>query len=75
MIVKVGEEPRSEKSISATICQVNAKNLRVGQKYILQHGVNRVLAKIDLIEAKVHADFSGAEESDQLKLNDIGKSS
>ena len=73
MIVKVGEEPRSEKSISATICQVNAKNLRVGQKYILQHGVNRVLAKIDLIEAKVHADFSGAEESDQLKLNDIGK--
>ncbi len=73
MIVKKGEEPRSEKILSATICQVNSKPLRVGQKYILQHGVNRVLAKVDQIEAKVHADFSGEEESEQLKLNDIGR--
>ena len=73
MIVKVGEEPTSEKSISATLCQVNSKNLRVGQKYILQHGVNRVLAKVEQIEAKIHADFSGTEETEQLKLNDIGK--
>ncbi|GMQ25962.1 GTP-binding protein [Algoriphagus sp. oki45] len=73
MIVKVGEEPSSEKSISATLCQVNSKNLRVGQKYILQHGVNRVLAKVEQIKAKIHADFSGTEETEQLKLNDIGK--
>ena len=73
MIVKVGEEPSSEKSISATLCQVNSKNLRVGQKYILQHGVNRVLAKVEQIEAKIHADFSGREQTEQLKLNDIGK--
>lgn len=73
MIVKIGEEPSSEKLISATLCQVNSKNLRVGQKYILQHGVNRVLAKVEQIEAKIHADFSGTEETDQLKLNDIGK--
>ncbi|GMQ28810.1 sulfate adenylyltransferase subunit 1 [Algoriphagus confluentis] len=73
MMVKVGEEPASEKSISATLCQVNSKNLRVGQKYILQHGVNRVLAKVEQIESKIHADFSGTEECDHLKLNDIGK--
>ena len=73
MIVKVGEEPSSEKSISATLCQVNSKNLRVGQKYILQHGVNRVLAKVEQIESKIHADFSGTVETEQLKLNDIGK--
>ncbi|MDX5320446.1 MAG: GTP-binding protein [Bacteroidota bacterium] len=73
MIVKVGEEPKSEKILAATLCQVNSKVLQVGQKYILQHGVNRVLAKVDRIEAKVHADFSGEEDTTQLKLNDIGK--
>lgn len=73
MIVKVGEEPKSEKVISATICQVNSKELQVGQKYILQHGVNRVLAKVDQIEAKIFADFSGEEKTEKLNLNDIGK--
>ncbi|SHO61614.1 sulfate adenylyltransferase subunit 1 [Algoriphagus zhangzhouensis] len=73
MIVKVGEEPISEKSLTATLCQVNSKALKVGQKYILQHGVNRVLAKVDRIEEKIHADFSGKEEAEQLKLNDIGR--
>ncbi len=73
MIVKTGAEPRSEKSISATICQVNNKALRVGGKYILQHGVNRVLAKIDQIESRIHTDFSGSELTEQLTLNDIGR--
>ncbi|SIN98114.1 sulfate adenylyltransferase subunit 1 [Algoriphagus halophilus] len=73
MLVKSDAVPRSEKQISATICQVNSKGLRVGAKYILQHGVNRVLAKVDQIESKIHTDFSGSEEADQLKLNDIGK--
>jgi sulfate adenylyltransferase subunit 1 len=73
MLVKVGEEPKSEKVLSATICQVNSKSLSVGQKYILQHGINRVLAKVEQIEAKIHADFSGVEDTEQLKLNDIGR--
>lgn len=73
MIVKSGEAPSSEKTISATVCQVNSKALKVGGKYILQHGINRVLAKVDQIEARIHTDFSGTEEAEQLKLNDIGK--
>ena len=73
MIVRSGEEPKSEKNISATICQVNSKALKVGGKYILQHGVNRVLAKVDQIESRIHTDFSGGEEAEQLKLNDIGR--
>lgn len=73
MIVKVGEKPKSDKSLTATLCQVNSKALKVGQKYILQHGVNRVLAKVDRIEEKIHADFSGTEQTEQLKLNDIGR--
>ncbi len=73
MIVKSGQLPQSEKSISATICQVNNKALKVGGKYILQHGINRVLAKVDQIESRIHTDFTGTEAADQLKLNDIGR--
>ncbi|WP_075350183.1 sulfate adenylyltransferase subunit 1 [Algoriphagus marinus] len=73
MLVKSGTAPRSEKLLSATVCQVNSKALKVGDKYILQHGVNRVLARVDQIESRVHTDFSGAEVVEQLKLNDIGK--
>lgn len=73
MLVKSNELPYSEKSISATVCQVNNKPLRIGQKYTLQHGVNRVLAKVEAISSKVHTDFSGEESTDQLGLNDIGK--
>ncbi|AWW30557.1 sulfate adenylyltransferase [Echinicola strongylocentroti] len=73
MLVKSDELPKSEKQLSATICQVNSKPLRLGTKYILQHGVNQVLAKVDSIEGLVHTDFSGTEETEQLKLNDIGK--
>jgi sulfate adenylyltransferase subunit 1 len=73
MLVKREDEPRSDKQLSAIICQVNNKALKVGNKYILQHGVNRVLAKVDQIESRIHTDFSGVEEVQQLKLNDIGK--
>ncbi|AGA77253.1 sulfate adenylyltransferase subunit 1 [Echinicola vietnamensis] len=73
MLVKSNELPKSEKQLSATICQVNSKPLRTGAKYILQHGVNQVLAKVDSIEGLVHTDFSGSEGTDELKLNDIGK--
>jgi len=73
MLVKSSELPKSEKQLSATICQVNSKPLRLGAKYILQHGVNQVLAKVDSIEGLVHTDFTGEEGTDQLKLNDIGK--
>lgn len=73
MIVKSSELPSSEKNITATICQVNHKPLRIGDKFTLQHGVNRVLAKVEAIQSKIHTDFSGEETAEDLKLNDIGK--
>lgn len=73
MIVKASELPSSEKSITATVCQVNHKPLKIGQKYTLQHGVNRVLAKVESIQSKIQTDFSGEESTEALKLNDIGK--
>jgi sulfate adenylyltransferase subunit 1 len=73
MLVKSSELPKSEKQIAATVCQVNSRPLKVGDKFTLQHGVNRVLAKVDSIESIIHTDFSGEEPAQQLKLNDIGR--
>lgn len=73
MLVKSDEVPISEKSIMATICQVNTKPLKVGDKFTLQHGINRVLAKVESISSLIHTDFSGDTNAEQLNLNDIGK--
>lgn len=73
MLVKSGEVPLSEKSVTATICQVNTRPLKVGDKFTLQHGINRVMAKVESINSLIHTDFSGEENTQQLKLNDIGK--
>ncbi len=73
MLVKSGEIPHSEKEITSTLCQVNNRPIKVGDRFTLQHGVNRVIAKVDRIEGLIHTDFSGVENVSQLKLNDIGK--
>jgi sulfate adenylyltransferase subunit 1 len=73
MLVKSSELPKSEKQITATLCQVNQKDLRIGSKYILQHGIHRVIAKVEQIQFKIQTDFSGVEQVEFLKLNDIAK--
>jgi sulfate adenylyltransferase subunit 1 len=73
MIVKTSALPQLLKSLTATLCQVNSRPLRVGDKCCLQHGVHRVLAKIESIEARIYTDFSGEEPTDTLLLNDIGR--
>lgn len=73
MLVRSSELPKSEKQITATVCQVNQKELKVGSKYILQHGINSVFAKVEQIHSKIKTDFSGLEQVDQLQLNDIAK--
>ncbi|WP_143959605.1 sulfate adenylyltransferase subunit 1 [Litoribacter populi] len=73
MLVKSTELPRSEKELSAILCQVNQTPLQVGSKLILQHGVNSVLAKVQSIEHLIQTDFSGEIPAERLQLNDIGK--
>ncbi len=72
MIVKTGEEPSAEKQLKARICWMDSKNLVGGTKYLLQHGVNRVQAKIETIDNALASDFSGEEAADSLSLNQIG---
>lgn len=72
MIVKANELPRIEKSFTAKVCWMCSKSLSVGSKYVLQHGVNKVLAKVSEIHHKIETDFSGVDtQISSLQINDI----
>ncbi|MDP3313286.1 sulfate adenylyltransferase subunit 1 [Lutibacter sp.] len=72
MIVKVNELPKIQKQFTATVSWMDAKDLVTGSKYVLQHGVNKVLAKVSAINNKIETDFSGIETNvSSLKMNDI----
>ncbi|WP_299398088.1 GTP-binding protein [uncultured Gelidibacter sp.] len=72
MLVKVDDLPTIDKQFTATISWMDSQNLVTGNKYVLQHGVNKVLAKVDVIHHKIHPDYSGIEEHiSALGMNDI----
>jgi sulfate adenylyltransferase subunit 1 len=72
MIVKPTEMPTIDKRFTATITWMDAQSLNTGSKYILQHGINKVLAKVSNINNKIETDFSGVESNvSALNMNDI----
>ncbi|WP_457610534.1 sulfate adenylyltransferase subunit 1 [Lutibacter sp.] len=72
MIVKVNELPKIEKQFTATVSWMCSKELTAGTKYILQHGVHKVLAKVSAINNKIETDFSGVKNNvNSLTMNDI----
>ncbi len=72
MIVKENDLPTIDKQFTATICWMDSKALRAGEKYVLQHGVNKVLAKVDIVNHKINTDYSGVNtEANSLGMNDI----
>lgn len=74
MLVKSEDLPTVDKQLTATISWMDSDNFTPGGKYVVQHGVNKVLAKVDAIEHKIHPDYSGIEENvTSLQMNDIAK--
>jgi sulfate adenylyltransferase subunit 1 len=74
MLVKKDEEPKMDKSVNATVCWMDNKQLRPGTKYFVQHNSNRVLSKISAVKNIISTDFSGDKTSDgKLELNEIGE--
>ena len=72
MIVKEGDLPTIEKQFTANVCWMDSQQLTVGTKYVVQHGINKVLAKVDRINHKINPDYSGIEEDvTGLNINDI----
>ncbi|MDG1285421.1 MAG: sulfate adenylyltransferase subunit 1 [Flavobacteriaceae bacterium] len=72
MITKPDNPPVVDKQFTAKIAWMDQETLNVGNKYVIQHGVNKVLAKVDRIHHTIKTDFSGVtEDVEQLDLNDI----
>ncbi|WP_396602157.1 sulfate adenylyltransferase subunit 1 [Algibacter sp. R77976] len=72
MIVKENDLPTIDKQFTANVCWMDADQLTPGGKYIVQHGVNKVLAKVDRINHKINPDYSGFEKDvTGLNINDI----
>ncbi|WP_394990876.1 sulfate adenylyltransferase subunit 1 [Emticicia sp.] len=76
MLVKVGETPSALKEIEAKICWLDSTILSVGKSYLLQHGINRVKAKITkintLIDIKDMTLNNTPPADGGIKLNEIG---
>jgi sulfate adenylyltransferase subunit 1 len=72
MLVKKNELPNVDKQLNTVICWMDSKTLSSGSKYILQHGVNKVLAKVKGVNHKINPDGTGTQiKIDEMKLNDI----
>lgn len=72
MIVKKDDLPKIEREFNAVICWMDSNQLRSRNKYILQHGVNKVLAIVNSINNKINTDFSGVDDaSEGINMNDI----
>ncbi|AXP81207.1 Bifunctional enzyme CysN/CysC [Mariniflexile rhizosphaerae] len=72
MIVLENDLPTIDKQFTANICWMDSKPLEAGSKYVLQHGVNKVLARVETINHKIHPDYSGIERNVKgLGVNDI----
>jgi sulfate adenylyltransferase subunit 1 len=73
LVVKSHELPKEAKQIDAKICWMDSKNLVPGAKYLIQHGANRVVAKIGDIKSVIKTDFSGKDQAaSELTINEIG---
>ena len=72
MIVKVNDLPIIEKQCNAIVSWMDTEPLKIGSLYTIQHGVNKVQAKVNNIQHKIKPDFSGVETGiANLNLNDI----
>ncbi|MCY4299202.1 MAG: GTP-binding protein [Flavobacteriaceae bacterium] len=57
----------------ATVCWMESDALEHGNKYWMQHGVNRILCKVVSVEGKMNLITGGIENINYLQINDLGK--
>ena len=72
MITKTDNLPTIDKQFTAKIAWMDRDTLTAGNKYVIQHGVNKVQAKVERIHHIIKTDYSGIIENvDHLEINDI----
>lgn len=72
MIVKIDSLPTSSNQFSSTICWMDKQPLQPQQKYVVQHGVHKVLGKIQGINHLIKPDFSDTvQDVKTVNMNDM----
>jgi sulfate adenylyltransferase subunit 1 len=73
MLVKKSEQPEALKEISAQVCWLDHTPLKAGKTYLLQHGSNRVKARITNLYASINVlDYKTIDDVEEIGLNEIG---
>jgi sulfate adenylyltransferase subunit 1 len=73
MIVGENDLPTISKTLEARVCWLNERPARLHSRYLLQHGVRRIFAKIDQVNSVIHPEsLEEKQDSASLSLNDIG---
>ncbi len=73
MLVLKDQVPEARKDLSARICWLDHSPLRAGKNYLLQHGSNRVKAKVTNLFSSINVtDYQTIDGIEDLGLNEIG---
>jgi len=75
LISGTGVQPILSQDVEATICWMDdRKELKVGNKYVLQHGTSLVRCSVKGIEYRIDINnYNQLEDIESLKLNDVAK--
>lgn len=73
MIVKKNQAPIPQKELTAQVCWLDHTPLKEGRNYLLQHGSNRVKAKVNNLFSSINViDYQTLEGIAEIGLNEIG---
>ncbi|MCA0395879.1 MAG: 50S ribosome-binding GTPase [Bacteroidetes bacterium] len=73
MLVPKSQVPEGLKEISAQVCWLDHQPLKTGKNYLLQHGSNRVKAKVTNLFSSINVtDYQTIEGVAEIGLNEIG---
>ena len=74
LLVRAGEEPRSAREISATVCWLGDAPSRPRGRYLLKHTTSTVLAVLDTIHHTLEVeDLTERAGAEALSRNEIGR--
>jgi sulfate adenylyltransferase subunit 1 len=73
MVVRESALPVVSRTCEARVCWLDDQPLKVRHRYLLQHGVHRVQARVETIRSVIHpASLDPSRGAELLSLNDIG---
>lgn len=73
MIVRKDNVPTIRNEFESFLCWMNEKALDTSKQYILQHTSRQVQVFIEEVFYRMNVDTLSREETDELKLNEIGR--